>query len=101
MTHGVINHHPNIVLSNTLYALCTSTILILLWRHRGIYFWQLFVPGILLGVLMVAVDVLRTCCLRRDRIHTGCTIPASPVAFACPVAEHPGGLPVVACLLRS
>src|SRR5215203_3145120 len=37
--------------------------------------------------------VLRTCCLRRDRIHTGCTIPASPVAFACPVAEHPGGLP--------
>src|SRR5829696_7192069 len=32
MTHGVINHHPNIVVSNTLYALCTSTILILLWR---------------------------------------------------------------------
>ena len=57
MTHGVVNHHPNIVVSNTLYALCTSTILILLWRHRGIYFWQLFVPGILLGVLLVAVDV--------------------------------------------
>jgi uncharacterized protein with PQ loop repeat len=58
MTHGVISHHPNIVVSNTLYALCTSTILILLWRHRGIRLWQLFVPGILLGMLVVAVDVL-------------------------------------------
>jgi uncharacterized protein with PQ loop repeat len=57
MTHGVINHHPNIVVSNTVYALCTATILILLWRHRGIRLWQLFVPGILLGVLMVAVDM--------------------------------------------
>jgi uncharacterized protein with PQ loop repeat len=57
MTHGVISHHPNIVLSNTLYALCTSTILILLRRHRGIRLWQLFVPGILLGLLVVAVDV--------------------------------------------
>jgi len=57
MAHGVITHHPNIVVSNTLYALCTSTILILLWRHRGIRLWQLFVPGIFLGVLMVAVDV--------------------------------------------
>ena len=25
--------------------------------HRGIGFWQLFVPGILLGMLVVAVDV--------------------------------------------
>lgn len=48
---------PNIVVANTFYALCTSTILILLWRHRGIGFWQLFVPGILLGILVVAVDV--------------------------------------------
>jgi uncharacterized protein with PQ loop repeat len=56
MSHGVITHHPNIVVSNTVYALCTSTILILLWRHRGIRLWQLFVPGILLGALMVAVD---------------------------------------------
>jgi uncharacterized protein with PQ loop repeat len=56
MAHGVITHHPNIVVSNTVYALCTSTILILLWRHRGIRLWQLFVPGILLGALMVAVD---------------------------------------------
>ena len=56
MAHGVITHHPNIVVSNALYALCTSTILILLWRHRGIRLWQLFVPGILLGALMVAVD---------------------------------------------
>jgi uncharacterized protein with PQ loop repeat len=57
MTHGVITHHPNIVVSNTLYALCTSTILILLWRHRGIRRWRLFVPGSLLATLMVAVDV--------------------------------------------
>ena len=57
MTHGVITHHANIVVSNTLYALCTSAILILLWRHRGIRLWQLFVPGILLGMLVVAVDV--------------------------------------------
>jgi len=56
MSHGVITHHPNIVVSNTVYALCTSTILILLWRHRGIRLWQLFVPGIVLGALMVAVD---------------------------------------------
>jgi uncharacterized protein with PQ loop repeat len=56
MAHGVITHHPNIVVSNTMYALCTSTILILLWRHRGIRLWQLFIPGILLGALMVAVD---------------------------------------------
>ena len=56
MSHGVITHHPNIVVSNTVYALCTSTILILLWRHRGIRPWQLFVPGIVLGALMVAVD---------------------------------------------
>jgi uncharacterized protein with PQ loop repeat len=56
MAHGVISHHPNIVVSNTVYALCTSTILILLWRHRGIRLWQLFIPGILLGALMVAVD---------------------------------------------
>jgi uncharacterized protein with PQ loop repeat len=56
MAHGVITHHPNIVVSNTLYALCTSTILILLWRHRGIRLWQLFLPGISLGVIMVAVD---------------------------------------------
>jgi uncharacterized protein with PQ loop repeat len=56
MAHGVITHHPNIVVSNTVYALCTSTILILLWRHRGIRLWQLFVPGILLGALMLAVD---------------------------------------------
>jgi uncharacterized protein with PQ loop repeat len=57
MAHGVITHHPNIVVSNTVYALCTAMILILLWRHRGIRLWQLFVPGILLGALMVAVDV--------------------------------------------
>jgi uncharacterized protein with PQ loop repeat len=57
MAYGVITHHPNIVVSNTLYALCTSTILILLWRHRGTRLWQLFVPGILLGALIVAVDV--------------------------------------------
>ena len=56
MSHGVITHHPNIVVSNIVYALCTSTILILLWRHRGIRLWQLFVPGIVLGALMVAVD---------------------------------------------
>jgi uncharacterized protein with PQ loop repeat len=56
MAHGVITHHPNIVVSNTVYALCTSMILILLWRHRGIRLWQLFVPGILLGALMLAVD---------------------------------------------
>ena len=56
MSHGVITHHPNIVVSNIVYALCTSTILILLWRHRGIRRWQLFVPGIVLGALMVAVD---------------------------------------------
>ena len=56
MAHGVITHHPNIVVSNTVYALCTSTILILLWRHRGIRLWQLFVPGILLGAVMVALD---------------------------------------------
>ena len=56
MSHGVITHHPNIVVSNIVYALCTSTILILLWRHRGIRPWQLFVPGIVLGALMVAVD---------------------------------------------
>jgi uncharacterized protein with PQ loop repeat len=57
MTHGVLTHHPNIVVSNTVYGLCTSTILILLRRHRGIHRWQLFGPGILLGALMVAVDV--------------------------------------------
>jgi len=57
MTHGVLTHHPNIVVANTLYALSTSTILILLWRHRGIRFWQLFVPGIVLALLVVAVDV--------------------------------------------
>ena len=57
MAHGVITHHPNIVVSNMLYALCTSTILILLRRHRGIRLWRLFAPGILLGALMVAVDV--------------------------------------------
>jgi uncharacterized protein with PQ loop repeat len=57
MIHGVITHHPNIVVSNTVYALCTSTILILLRRHRGMSRWQLFGPGILLGGLMVAVDV--------------------------------------------
>ncbi len=56
MSHGVMTHHPNIVVSNIVYALCTSTILILLWRHRGIRPWQLFVPGIVLGALMVAVD---------------------------------------------
>ena len=57
MTHGVITHHPNIVVSNTLYGLSTSTILILLWRHRGIRRWQLFGPGALVATLMVAVDV--------------------------------------------
>jgi uncharacterized protein with PQ loop repeat len=57
MTHGVLAHHPNIVVSNTVYGLCTSTILILLRRHRGIHRWQLFGPGILLGALMVAVEV--------------------------------------------
>jgi uncharacterized protein with PQ loop repeat len=57
MTHGVITQHPNIVVSNTVYGLSTSTILILLRRHRGIPSWQLFGPGILLGALMVAVDV--------------------------------------------
>ena len=47
MTHGVITHHANIVVSNTLYALCTLTILILLRRHRGIRRWQLLVLGLL------------------------------------------------------
>ena len=28
MSHGVMTHHPNIVVSNIVYALCTSTILI-------------------------------------------------------------------------
>ena len=57
MTHGLITHHPNILVSNAVYLLCTSTILILLWRHRGIRRWRLFGPGILLATLMVAVDV--------------------------------------------
>jgi uncharacterized protein with PQ loop repeat len=80
MAHGVITHHPNIVVSNTLYALCTSTILILLWRHRGIRLWQLFVPGILLGALMVAVNVF-----------------SGPIAFAV-IAFIPAALSQVAQL---
>jgi uncharacterized protein with PQ loop repeat len=80
MAHGVITHHPNIVVSNTLYALCTSTILILLWRHRGIRLWQLFVPGILLGALMVAVDVF-----------------SGPIAFAV-IAFIPAALSQIAQL---
>jgi uncharacterized protein with PQ loop repeat len=80
MTHGVITHHPNIVVSNTLYALCTSTILILLWRHRGIRLWQLFVPGILLGALMVAVDAF-----------------SGPIAFAV-IAFIPAALSQIAQL---
>ncbi len=80
MAHGVITHHPNIVVSNTVYALCTSTILILLWRHRGIRLWQLFVPGILLGALMVAVDVF-----------------SGPIAFAV-IAFIPAALSQIAQL---
>ena len=80
MSHGVITHHPNIVVSNTVYALCTSTILILLWRHRGIRLWQLFVPGILLGALMVAVDVF-----------------SGPIAFAV-IAFIPAALSQIAQL---
>jgi uncharacterized protein with PQ loop repeat len=80
MAHGVITHHPNIVVSNTLYALCTSTILILLWRHRGIRLWQLFVPGILLGALMVAVDAF-----------------SGPIAFAV-IAFIPAALSQIAQL---
>jgi uncharacterized protein with PQ loop repeat len=57
MTHGLTTGHPNIVVSNTVYGLCTSTILILLRRHRGIRRWRLFGPGIVLGALMVAVDM--------------------------------------------
>jgi uncharacterized protein with PQ loop repeat len=80
MTHGVITHHPNIVVSNTLYALCTLTILILLRRHRGIRRWQLFGPGALIGTLMVAVDVF-----------------SGPVAFAV-VAFIPAALSQLAQL---
>jgi uncharacterized protein with PQ loop repeat len=80
MAHGVITHHPNIVVSNTVYALCTSTILILLWRHRGIRLWQLFVPGILLGALMVAVDAF-----------------SGPIAFAV-IAFIPAALSQIAQL---
>jgi hypothetical protein len=68
------------VVSNTVYALCTSTILILLWRHRGIRLWQLFVPGILLGALMVAVDVF-----------------SGPIAFAV-IAFIPAALSQIAQL---
>jgi uncharacterized protein with PQ loop repeat len=80
MTHGVITHHANIVVSNVVYGLCTSTILILLRRHRGIHRWQLFGPGILLGALMVAVDMI-----------------AGPVAFAV-IAFIPAALSQLAQL---
>ena len=80
MTHGLITHHPNIVVSNTVYGLCTLTILILLRRHRGIHYWQLFGPGILIAALMVAVDVF-----------------AGPVAFAV-VAFIPAALSQLAQL---
>jgi uncharacterized protein with PQ loop repeat len=80
MAHGVMTHHPNIVVSNTVYALCTSAILILLWRHRGIRLWQLFVPGILLGALMVAVDAF-----------------SGPIAFAV-IAFIPAALSQIAQL---
>ena len=80
MTHGVVTHHPNIVVSNIIYALCTSTILILLRRHRGIRRWQLFGPGALVGMLMVAVDTF-----------------SGPVAFAV-VAFIPAALSQLAQL---
>jgi uncharacterized protein with PQ loop repeat len=52
----------------------------LLWRHRGIRLWQLFVPGILLGALMVAVDVF-----------------SGPIAFAV-IAFIPAALSQIAQL---
>ena len=80
MTHGLITHHPNILVSNAVYLLCTSTILILLGRHRGIRRWRLFGPGVLLATLMVAVDVF-----------------AGPVAFAV-IAFIPAALSQLAQL---
>lgn len=56
-THGAITHHANIVVHNLIYAVCTSTLLILLRRDRAIPLLQLFAPGILLGTLIVAVDI--------------------------------------------
>ena len=80
MTHGAITHHANIVVHNSIYAMCTSTILILLRRDRGMPLWQLFGPGILLGTLIVAVDVF-----------------SGPVAFAV-VAFLPAALSQLAQL---
>jgi uncharacterized protein with PQ loop repeat len=100
MAYGVITHHPNIVVSNTLYALCTSTILILLWRHRGTRLWQLLFPGFCSERSSWRWIWSSALLPSRDRVHTGRPIPASPVAFACGVAEHPRGVLVVACLLR-
>ena len=98
MTHGVITHHPNIVVSNTLYALCTLTILILLRRHRGIRRWQLWSWGSYRNADGGGGRVLWTGRLRRCRLHTGRAVSVSPIAFACRVAEHPGspfgGLPI-------
>src|SRR5215212_765958 len=44
--------------------------------------------------------VLRTGCLRCDRLHTGRTVSASPAAFACRIKEHSRCFALVAGLLR-
>ncbi len=56
--HGVFTHHPNIWVPNLIFLCCSTTILIQLARHGVRSVPRLFLPGVTLGSLTFALDVV-------------------------------------------
>jgi uncharacterized protein with PQ loop repeat len=63
--HGLLGGYTNLWVPNAIFFCCTTLILLQIQRDRRLSWWKLLLPGLVLGVLTVALDLL-----------------AGPVAFA-------------------
>jgi uncharacterized protein with PQ loop repeat len=63
--HGVLGGYTNLWVPNVIFFCCSTLILLQIQRDRRLSLWKLLLPGLVLGVLTVALDLL-----------------AGPVAFA-------------------
>jgi uncharacterized protein with PQ loop repeat len=56
--HGLFSQHPNIWIPNLIFLICSATVLTQLARHGVRSVPRLFLPGIALGTVAFALDVL-------------------------------------------
>jgi uncharacterized protein with PQ loop repeat len=63
--HGVLGGYTNLWVPNVIFFCCSTLILLQIQRDRGLSWWRLLAPGLVLGAATVALDLL-----------------AGPVAFA-------------------